>query len=112
MRAEALERRGAVTVLAYICDHPGCIQEDIIQGRTDIETPGGKSARMDAIKRLLDAGLIKRGGRPCHTSYHATESHAQGPAHRRGFQGGGGMNRPRVKWEGKKYHPDHEHICE
>ena len=61
MIAEALERRGAVTVLAYICDHPGCIQEDIIQGRTDIVTPGGMNARLDAIRRLLDAGLIERG---------------------------------------------------
>lgn len=69
MRAEALERRGAVTMLAYICDHPGCLQEDIIRGRTDIETPGGMNARTDAIRRLLNAGLVERGDG--HLQHHA-----------------------------------------
>ena len=53
---EALEHRGAISVLAYICDNPGCMVTDMFRV---LETPG-VSAIWDRMMRLEAAGLVVR----------------------------------------------------
>ena len=56
MIARALEHRGAVSVLEYICDHPGCTVADIIRS---LDYPG-ENATWDRADRLVKAGLVER----------------------------------------------------
>ena len=57
MIPEALEHKGAVAVLAYIVDHPGCTKTEM---QRILAVPGSR-VTWDRVKRLVEAGLVEQG---------------------------------------------------
>lgn len=66
MIAEALGCRGAINVLAYICEHPGCTCSDVCN---NLDFPSGNHTVLDRTERLVKAGLVEKGdGKVMHGS--------------------------------------------